>query len=102
MNLMHNKKLFISTLIMYIIMTIVCLLLFTYFADISYCEDISLEELKANILAESEKYYKALDAYKDADDLLREANNRPEKNEDILRYLTSKTDEKYRIYSDHL
>ena len=83
-------------------MTIICLLSFTYFADISYCEYISIEELKANIIAESEKYYKALDEYKYADDILRQAKNRPEQNEDIIRYLTSKTNEKYGIYSDYL
>jgi hypothetical protein len=87
---------------MYIIITIICLLLFTYFADISYCDYISLEELKANILAESEKYYKALDEYKDSDDLLRQAKLRPEKNEDIIRFLTGKTNDKYSVYNNHL
>jgi len=102
MNLIYNKRLFIITSIMYIIMTIIFLLLFTYFADISYCDSISLEELKDNILAESIKYYKALDEYKGADNLLSQAKLRPEKYEDIIQFLTGKTNEKYSIYSNHL
>ena len=83
-------------------MTIIFLLLFTYFADISYCDSISLEELKDNILAESIKYYKALDEYKGADNLLSQAKLHPEKYEDIIQFLTGKTNDKYSIYSNHL
>jgi hypothetical protein len=97
MNLMYKKilfRLFLNTSVIYIIITIICLLSFTYFADISYCDGISLEELKDNILAESENYYKALNEYKNIDDLLGQAKGRPEKNMEIIQYLTSKTNDK--------
>jgi hypothetical protein len=97
MNLMYKKRLkrlFINTSIMYTIMTIIFFLSFNYFADISYCDVIILEELKLNILTESERYYKALGDYKNVDDILRQAKERPERNLEIIQYLTGKTNEK--------
>jgi hypothetical protein len=97
MNLMYKKRLkrlFINTSIMYTIMTIIFFLSFNYFADISYCDVISLEELKLNILTESERYYKALGDYKNVDDILCQAKERPERNLEIIQYLTGKTNEK--------
>ena len=106
MNLIYNNKLFIllNPLLIYIVITIIYLLLFIYFADISLCDSdsTSLEELKANLMSETDKYYKALNKYKDVDDLLYEAKNHPEKHEDIIKYLTDQTNDKYYVTKYYL
>lgn len=128
LNNVKNKTLFyffiltVHPLLLYLFIMVIYLTLFIYFfADPILCDGTyevgeasgikdtlpfeasdRLKELKDNISTESAKYYKALDEYKAADDILRQANQRPEKNEDIIKYLTFKTNEKYSIYSNHL
>jgi hypothetical protein len=53
-------------------------------------------------MLETDKYYKALNKYKDVDDLLYEAKNRPEKHEDIIKYLTDQTNDKYYVTKYYL
>jgi len=93
MNFIYNNKILgtISPLLKYIIITILYFLLFIYFADIFYCDNISLDELKVDLGIELDRYYKALYDYKEADDLLHQAKNRPERFSEIIQYLTNKT-----------
>lgn len=90
-------------LLLSFIITIIYSILSLYFYNhITYCDSTGLEELKDNLLSECDKYYKALDEYKHTDYLLSQAKNRPEKNNDIIQYLTNKTNEKYSVYHNHL
>jgi hypothetical protein len=82
---LKKNKLFItlSSLVIYIIITIISILWFFYFSVISFCDSTSLKELKAILVSDIIKYNEANHDYKYWVDLFKEGRNHPESNFDI-------------------
>jgi hypothetical protein len=82
---MNKKRLYI--LLNLVLFVTVCWLMSYYFFDTLFCDGLSLEELKTLLASETVKYDRAVSEYEHYVNLVKEARKRPERFEDIERYL---------------
>jgi hypothetical protein len=101
-----NNKLFtcllLNMLLMKIVIIIIYILLFIHFTDISLCDSTNLEELKDRLVSDTNRLNEVADEHKNYVHLFKEAQNRPEKHEDIIHYLYTKASGKYYIMKYYL
>jgi|SRR5208282_2318029 len=85
----------LNPLLFYIVIIIFYGFLFLCFYDITLCDNITLDELKFVLESRIEKYNNAFAEYTEYKDLYYQAIDRPERNEDIVKYCCNRSNSGY-------
>jgi len=95
--LKHKRYLPLSIfkpMLLYLILALVYLIMLSCLSDTLLCDGDSLEELKNQLTSYIKEYYEYNQEYEHYRNLLEQAENRPEKDNGIERYLSIKKNSK--------